>query len=463
MLDLLERQQELTINQWKIFVACTLSTMMEFFDFFLIGYVLAFFIGDWHLTYGQSGAILFSSGIAAVPGGWLFGWLGDRIGRRKVFMITVLMFSLGTGAMALTPGHNWPFLVVMRLVVGLGVGGMFVVDLPLITEFVPTSKRGFVSGLSTSMLPAGAILAASLSAFLGPTIGWRGLFLCGMVPVLMAFVIRLWVPESPRWLISQGRIVEARRSLAWALKVDPSAIVLPRAAVAPVRTSWLELFQYPRSLTAGMMIGLAQVGPAGLSLWTVVLFVMVLKVTPAEGAYLAIWIGIAGVAGRVVGSWLCEALGRRVSSTLTLLAATICLSLAGYLHDLFVGTVSFYFVLLMAHSFFGPGAAFAITFPFMTELWPGRLRTSGFGLTYGTANLGKFIGPAGLAVIAGTSNYVNPKATLAALVPAFNYFATWYLLAIVAIVFVAFETRGRSIEELDAALDKRVPATEPVS
>jgi putative MFS transporter len=458
MLDLLERQQSLTINQWKIFVACLFSTMLEFFDFFLIGYVLAFFIGEWHLTYGQSGAILFASGIAAVPGGWFFGWLGDKVGRRTVFMMTVLIFSLGTGAMALTPHGAWQYLVVLRFIVGLGVGGMLVVDLPLIVEFLPTSKRGFVSGLSTSMLPAGVILAGFLSAFLGPTIGWRGLFLCGLLPAAMAFVIRVWVPESPRWLLSQGRVAEARRSLAWALGVEPTAISLPATLPAKVKSSWLELFHYPKSLVVGMLIGLSQTGAAGLSLWTVVLFVMVLKVTPAEGAYLAIWIGFAGVLGRVVGSWLSEALGRRLGGALTLLIGAVFLSLAGYLHSVFVGTVSLYYVLLLLYSFFAPGAGFAIIFPYMTELWPGRLRASGFGLTYGTANLGKFIGPAGLAVIAGASNYVNPQATLDALVPAFNYFAAWFVLAVIAIVFLGMETRGQTIEELDGALDKRVAA-----
>src|SRR5579859_624970 len=124
MLDLLERQKSLTINQWKIFTACLFSIVIDFFDFGLIGFVLAFFVKDWHLTYGQSAAILFSSGIAAVPGAIFFGWLGDRIGRRKVFLITILTFSLATGVMALTPERGWVFLTVMRFIVGLGVVGV---------------------------------------------------------------------------------------------------------------------------------------------------------------------------------------------------------------------------------------------------------------------------------------------------------------------------------------------------
>jgi len=94
----------------------------------------------------------------------------------------------------------------------------------------------------------------------------------------------------------------------------------------------------------------------------------------------------------------------------------------------------------------------------MTELWPAPLRASGLGLAYGTSNLGKFIGPLGLALIAGTSNYVNRQATLDAIIPAFNYFASWDVLAALAFLFIGIETRGRTIEELDAALVKPAPA-----
>jgi len=132
------------------------------------------------------------------------------------------------------------------------------------------------------------------------------------------------------------------------------------------------------------------------------------------------------------------------------------MSLAGYLHDVYLGAVSIFYVMILIQSFFRP-ATYAIIGPYMTELWPAPLRASGLGLAYGTSNLGKFIGPLGLALIAGSSNYVNPQATLAAIVPAFNYFASWYVLAALAFLFIGIETRGRTIEELDAALVKPAP------
>jgi MFS transporter, putative metabolite:H+ symporter len=461
MLDLLEQQKSLTVNQWKIFVACLFSIVIDFFDFALIGFVLAFFVRDWHLTFGQSGAILFASGIAAIPGGIFFGWLGDKIGRRSVFMMMILILSVATGVMALAPEHGWLFIASMRFIVGLGVGGLAAVDLPLLQEFVPASKRGWVSGLSIGLLPLGPMLAALLAASLGATIGWRGLFAVGLVPAAFAFVIRLWVPESPRWLLGQGRVEEARRSLAWALQVEPGQIALPAALPEQSQASWLELFKYPRSILAGILTGLSSTGAVGVALWGATLLVLVLKVKPAHAAYLMVWIALVGIPGRALGAGMSDWIGRRWAGALLAAASGVTMSLAGYLHNYYIGTASLFFVMLMLNSFFF-NAAFAIVFPYMAELWPAKLRASGFGLVYGCSNLAKFIGPAGLAVIAGASNYVKPAATLNAIVPGFNYFAAWFGLAVVAFLFIGIETRGRTFDELDAALTRR-PAQAPAT
>ena len=135
-------------------------------------------------------------------------------------------------------------------------------------------------------------------------------------------------------------------------------------------------------------------------------------------------------------------------------------SLAGYLHPVYLGAVPMFFVLLLLQGFFGNGNS-AISYPYMAEMWPGSLRASGFGFVYGISSLGKFIGPAGLAVIIGVSNYVNPKATLAGVVPGFNYFAASYVLAVVAYVLIGIETRGRTIEEIDATLTRPKPLAAP--
>lgn len=461
MLERLEKQKKLTANQWKIIATANVGDMLDFFDFFLIGYVLAFILKEWQLTYGQSAVILVSAGLGAVPGAFFWGWMGDRVGRRKVFILTALNVALATGIMYFTPGQGgwiagWIFLSFFRFFVGFGNAGLIAVDIPLVQEFVPAYKRGWVSGLTTTLLPAGNILGAVSGAFLAPVIGWRGLFLVGLVPALLVLMIRYWVPESPRFLMRMGRHEEARKSLAWALQCDPNEIELPPTLPEVEKTSWRELFKYPRSMMSACMVALSQTGGVGILMWITTLFVMVLKITPAEASYLMIYVGILGIIGRLVASWMSDALGRRTSGFLIGMGGALAMAAAGYWHDAYLGTVSVFFVLIMIQRFFGD-ASYAIIGPYLAEVWPNRLRASGMGFSYGIGNLGKIIGPLGLALIVGSSNYVSPKVTLDAIFPALLFLAFWYGQAGLVFAFLGIETKGRSIEEISSMLDARGP------
>jgi MFS transporter, putative metabolite:H+ symporter len=441
----------LTKNQWLIAGAATLGDMLDFYDFLLIGFVLALIVNDWQLTYGQSGAILLASGVSAPFGSLLYGWLADKAGRRTALIASVLNVSVATGAMALTPHGAWIYLLVCRFVVGFGVTGLYSVDITLMQEFTGSQKRGWITGLTTTMLPAVFLLGALLGAYATPYIGWRGLFAVGLLPALLTLYLRAFVPESPHWLLRRGRLEKARQSLAWALMIDPREIILPAVPPPIERTRWIELFRYPRSIIAGCLVGLTQTGGVALALWQVTLFVMVLKITPPQASQLVIWISLAAIAGRFFCSWISDAWGRRASGMFSCLTAAFFMFMAGYLHSVFIGGLSMSFLMILLQSFFGSGN-YSIVGPYMGELWPARLRGSGMGLVYGVGNLGKFIGPAGLALIAGSSNYVKPQATLDALIPGFDYFASWYVLGAIAFAFIAMETRGRTIDEIDAEL-----------
>jgi MFS transporter, putative metabolite:H+ symporter len=129
----------------------------------------------------------------------------------------------------------------------------------------------------------------------------------------------------------------------------------------------------------------------------------------------------------------------------------------------YIGTVSLFFVLVMATNFFG-SATYSVVGPYMAEIWPTRLRASGMGLCYGVGISGKILGPLGLAVILGAGDPIKPAPNLASLGPAFTYFASWYILGAAAFWLIGFETQGRSFEEMDRTLlAKAVPAsTEPI-
>src|SRR6202048_3035061 len=172
-----------------------------------------------------------------------------------------------------------------RFFVGSGNAGIFTIDLPLVQEFIPAYKRGWVSALVTTLLPGGGMLAGLVASWLLPIIGWRYLFLVGLSPLVLVFMIRYWVPESPRWLIRMGRREEARRSLAWALMIDPKVITLPPELPVLEKTRWLDLFKYPRLVAAGCLTGLTQTGGASLGLGGATLLVIICSTPRARAAF----------------------------------------------------------------------------------------------------------------------------------------------------------------------------------
>ncbi|MGA2991862.1 MAG: MFS transporter [Candidatus Korobacteraceae bacterium] len=449
----LDNQTKLTGNQYKIIAAAILGDMLEFFDLYLVGFVLAIIIKPWNLTFGLSAVILLSSGVGAMLGAAFWGYVADRIGRKAVFIATVLNFSIATGIMVFTPDNGWLFLTVFRFLTGFGVGGLYSVDLPLVQEFVPSSKRGFISGMITSAVPVGNMLAAMTGAFLAPHVGWRGLFVVGLMPALLTLLVRAWVPESPRWLARMGRAEEARKSLAWALEVNPETIPLSAVTFAvQEKPRFSSLFQYPRSLCVSWLGNLGmQTGAYGMNLWAPTLLVLVLKTTPAHAAFLFMWCPFAGFFGRIMFSYLSDAIGRRKSGALLGVGAAAAFACAGIFYNHFIGTVSvFWLMLIVAHIFEDGG--FAIVGPYSAEVWPAHLRATGMGSAYGFGGLGKIIGPLGLAMIVGTSNIVKPQASIDALTPAFIFLGAFSLMAGIVYGCFGIETKGRSFESLDSQL-----------
>src|SRR5712664_1829281 len=435
MFEILDRRTSLTGNQLKILAAAIIGDALEFFDYFLIGFVLAFLIGPWKLTFGQSAVVLLSSGVGAIIGAYVWGWLADRIGRRKVFIGTVLNFSIATGLLYFTPDNGWIYLSIMRFFVG-----------------------GWVGGIVTCVIPLGVGLGAVMGALVGSG-EWRLLFAVGVLPALLVLLVRIWVPESPRWLCRQGRYEEARQSLAWALQMEPTALPLPTAADAGpiIKSNWLDLFKYPRSLIVSWLGNAgAQTGVYGLTLWAPSLFVLLLKVTPQEAAKMMILLSVSGFIGRLSFSFFSELMGRRNAGGLLGFGAGVMTIVAGYNYDvMFMGVSAFW--LLLAVTFFFADGGFAIVGPYAAEVWPSHLRTSGMGSAYGFGGIGKIIGPVGLALIVGSGNYLKPDVPLPQIPTAFVYLGCWFLMTGVVYYFFGLETKGKSIEQIDRELMATTP------
>src|SRR6186997_224798 len=154
----------------------------------------------------------------AVLGALFFGWLTDRLGRKKLFFITLTTYLLATAATAFS-WNLWTF-VLFRFITGAGIGGEYAAINSTIQELVPARVRGWTDLCINGSFWIGAALGALAAivlldpAVLAPDHGWRAAFLIGATLALIVFLMRLWLPESPRWLMTHGRAQEAERVVA---------------------------------------------------------------------------------------------------------------------------------------------------------------------------------------------------------------------------------------------------------
>ena len=186
-----------TSAQRNVVIASFLGWTLDAFDFFLLVFVLK----DIAQEFGTgieavTVAILLTLAMRPI-GAFLFGRAADRWGRRPTLMVDVLLYSFIEFASGFSP--NLTVLLVLRALYGIAMGGEWGVGASLTMESIPAHARGFVSGLLQSGYPTGYFLASLVYAVLFPLIGWRGMFMIGVLPALLVLYIRRHVPESPGW------------------------------------------------------------------------------------------------------------------------------------------------------------------------------------------------------------------------------------------------------------------------
>jgi benzoate transport len=178
---------------WKALAGSVIGFSMDGFDMLILGFMLPAISAGLALTNTQSGSLVTWTMLGAVTGGLIFGAMSDRFGRIKVLTWTILVFAVFTGLCALASGY-WD-LVVYRTLAGLGLGGEFGIGMALATEAWPASKRARASSYVMVGWHCGVLLAAFLTPALLPMIGWRGMFLVGILPAIVAFVVRRSLDE----------------------------------------------------------------------------------------------------------------------------------------------------------------------------------------------------------------------------------------------------------------------------
>ena len=395
--------------QRRALIAGGLGWLLDAMDVMLYSLVLAHLMLDLGLDKPTAGLLNSLTLIASAIGGAFFGLLADRIGRTRALMLSILVYSLASGACGLS--QTIQQLAACRFVLGLGMGGEWTAGAALIAETWPPEHRGKALGLMQSAWAIGEIVAAGVVAVVLPTLGWRAVFFAGVLPALFVLWIRRGVHESPLYL--QHRASSAGRvPLRTLLRPD-----LRRNGILATAMNAFSMFGYWGLFTWIPAYLALPVGEGGRGL-------DLMKTT----AWL-VAMGVGKWLGYVCFGFAADALGRRRAYVIYLLSAAALVPLYGL-----TSRPSALLVLGPLVAFFGTGyfSGFAAL---TSELFPTEVRATAMGLSY---NIGR-----GLSAFAPF--VVGALAARHGLGGAFLLQAGAFLAA--ALVALALpETRGKALD-----------------
>ncbi|PND51846.1 MFS transporter [Rhodococcus sp. ENV425] len=432
-----ERLDELpfTRKHGRLLLGSGVGWALDAMDVGLISFVMAALAVQWGLSTTQLSWIGSIGFVGMAVGAALGGLLADRIGRRQVFAVTLLVYGLATGAAALA--GSVAVLIVLRFVVGLGLGAELPVASTLVSEYAPRRQRGRMVVALEAFWAAGWILAALIGYFVIPLgdDGWRWALAVGIVPTLYAVVMRFGLPESVRYLESRGRYGEAEtavRSFETSAGVD--APPDQEETSRPVRTD----------PAAAESIWSSRLRRRTVALWTVWFginlsyygaFIWLPSLLVTQGFDLVksfqytLIITLAQLPGYAVAAWLIEVWGRRATLTSFLVGSAAAAGLFGL-----ADTPTRIVAAGMALSFFNLGAWGAL-YAIGPELYPTSVRAAGTGAAAAFGRIASILAPLlvpGLLTAGG-----NPLV--------FGVFAAAFAVAAVA-AYTLPERKGQVLE-----------------
>lgn len=383
----------------KLLLGSGIGWALDAMDVSLISFVMAALAKQWSLPAGQLSLIGSIGFVGMAIGASLGGLLADRIGRRNVFALTLLVYGLATGATALA--GSVAAVIVLRFVVGIGLGAELPVASTLVSEFAPRSIRGRIVVALESFWAVGWIMAAVIGYFLVPhriagMDGWRWAMLIGIIPAAYALVVRHGLPESVRFLESRGDLVAAEEAVR---RFESGSRVMPgtsfEEAVAATPVSVQGVTQRPR-LLGGPYQGRA------IALWSVWFFVNL----SYYGAFIwlptllyqdghdlvksfryTLFITLAQLPGYAAAAWLIEKWGRRSTLATFLIGSAVAAGLFGMQNG-----VAGILIAGCALSFFNLGAWGAL-YAIGPEIFPTTLRGVGTGSAAAVGRVAGILAP----------------------------------------------------------------------
>lgn len=383
--------------------------MLDSFDVALYSLVLAHLMHDFGMSEAVGGLLNSLTLIASAIGGFLFGFIADRIGRTRSLMVTILIYSVASGACGLS--NTIAELAIFRFILGLGMGGEWSTGAALVAETWPTEHRGKALGFMQSTYAIGEMIAAGVVGLMLPRFGWRSVFFVGVLPAVLAFWIQTSVPEPEIWKEKghSGSVASALR-LMWREDLRRNGAIATAMNAFSMFGYW-GLFTW---IPAYLLLPVAQ-GGRGLSLMKTTAWLVVMEAGK--------WFGYT------VFGFSADAFGRRKSYVAFLLIAAILVPIYGIAR-----TPTLLLVLGPLVGFFGTGyfSGFAAI---ASELFPTEIRATAMGTSY---NVGRGVSAAAPFVIGILAHQFG-------LGPSFFLLAGAFFLA-AALAMALPETKGKQLE-----------------
>jgi MFS transporter, putative metabolite:H+ symporter len=377
------------------------------------------------------------SGITGtVMGSFLWGWLGDKIGRRASILYAGIGF-IGTSICGAMPSFGWN--LAMCFLMGIAVGGMLPICYALLAEVIPARHRGWLMILIGADIAGAYILTSWIATELVPTYSWRILWLIGLPTGVVFVLLNRWIPESPRFLLTQGRDAEAREVMAryGSVVVDDKESEL--AVESQVKNRWSELAR-PPFLGMSLVVGCLALGSGlvlfGFNLW---IPTNLRKLGFTESDAILRNAALMGFPLTFVVAWMYGFWSSK--KTIIVLASLTAIALFGFViaGDAVVGNRTLLYALLIV-PIWGISSVVAVLSVYSSEIYPTRVRSRGTGFAAGASKAG------GVAIIAlVVFGITTPSIATVALMGAIPM-----TLAVVLVCFFGVETRKRRLEEITA-------------
>jgi MFS family permease len=363
-----------------------------------------------HFSNAEVGLVSSAYLVGAVVGALIFGWLTDRLGRKRLFFITLALYLVATASTALS-WNLWSF-ALFRFLTGAGIGGEYTAINSAIQELIPARYRGWtdlvINGSFWIGAAAGAVASIILldPAVLPPDWGWRLAFLIGAMLGLVIFLMRMWLPESPRWLMTHGRVDEANRVLdgieaefrARGHRFDDEPLPVMRLRTrrfTPLAEVTNTLFRVERRRT---LVGLTLMA-AQAFFYNAIFFTYALVLTDFYGirADHVGWYLLPFAAGNFLGPVLLgrlfDTVGRRTMIAVTYAVSGLLLAGAGYLFAIGVLSAAGQTIAWMVIFFFASAAA-SSAYLTVSETFPLEVRALAIAFFYAIGTgIGGVAGP----------------------------------------------------------------------